>query len=356
MIHVYKRSVAVDNSYLSWMAAETKTLWNNDSAIDSEVDAALAQGAIGVTTNPPLSWEALTTESSIYGEKLAAIDKNLPDDEFAFLAMTLVADHFSKKFMALHNEKGGFYGCVRAQVAPKLRSDAAVMLEYGKRIAAIGKNMMVKIPGSTAGIWVLEELAALGIATNPTVVVTVSQAIAAAEAFERGTERAKKAGIAPAWSACAIVMGRTQDYLASLNTERKLGISTTDLEWAVLAIVKRSYGIFKKRGYRSMIMPAAFRAPIQVEQLTGGEFCETIHPKIQADLANADRNGTVKREIHIDSALDEDAVKRVSSKLPEFVTAYDPVGLRVEQFDSYGATTMTLDGFHQGWQKLVGLK
>jgi transaldolase len=338
------------------MAAETKTHWNNDSAIDSQVDAAVAQGAIGVTTNPPLSYEALTTEPAVYGEKLAAINKNLPDNEFAFQAMTLVAGHFSQRFMKLHDEKGGFYGCVRAQVAPNLRADAKGMLEYGKRIAAIGKNMMVKIPGSTAGIGVLEELAALGIPTNPTVVVTVPQAIAAAEAFERGRERAKKAGLSPAWSSCAIVMGRTQDYLASLNKERNLSISTTDLEWAALAIVKRSYRIFKERGYHSPVMPAAFRSPIQVEQLVGGEFYETIHPKIQAELAEADKNGTVKRQIFIDAPVDEDAVKRVSAKLPEFVAAYEPNGLTLEQFDSYGATTMTLDGFDQGWQKLVSLK
>jgi transaldolase len=230
------------------------------------------------------------------------------------------------------------------------------MLDYGKRIAAIGKNIMVKIPASAAGIWVLEELAALGIPTNPTVVVTVSQAIAAAEAFERGRERAKKTGITPAWSSCAIVMGRTQDYLTSLNREQNFGISAVDLEWATLAIVKRSYRIFQDHGYHSMVMPAAFRAPIQVEQLAGGEFCETIHPKIQAELAEADRNRTVKRQFFIDSPVDEDAIKRVSSKLPEFVTAYDPEGLTLEQFDSYGGTTMTLDGFDQGWQKLVSLK
>ena len=343
-------------SYLAWMAAETRTRWNNDSAIVSQVDDALTRGAIGITTNPPLSFEALTAETGIYGGKLSALDKNLSDDEYAFRAMTLVAGYFSQKFMKLHEEKGGFYGCVRAQVAPNLRSDAAGMLKYGKRIAAIGKNMMVKIPGSTAGIRVLEELAALGIATNPTVVVTVSQAIAAAEAFERGKKRAVRAGINPARSSCAIVMGRTQDYLDSLNKERKIGLPISDLEWAVIALVKRSYGIFKERGYESVIMPAAFRTARQVEQLTGGDFVETIHPKIQAELDEADKKGTVKREIFINSEPDHDAVNRVLSKIPEFAAAYDPEALSIEQFDNYGGVTMTLDNFHQGWLKLVSLK
>lgn len=343
-------------TYLSWMAAETATRWNNDSAIELQAESAMAQGAIGVTTNPPLSFEALTTDTSLYGEQLAGIDKNLPDDEYAFQAMCLVSAHFSKKFMDLHQAGGGLYGCVRAQVAPNLRGNAKGMLDYGKRLAMLGSNIMVKIPGSTAGIQVLEELAAQGIPTNPTVIVTVPQAIAAAEAFERGRERAVKAGLAEPWSSCAVVMGRLQDYFSALNGERGLGLSTEDLEWAVLALVKRVYRIFKERGYRSWVMPAAFRAPLQVEQLAGGDLCETIHPKIQEALEEADRAGTVRRGVFIDAPVDEDAVKRVSDKIPEFSPAYEPQGLRVEQFDGYGAVGMTLDGFDQGWRKLVALK
>ncbi|MDR0450720.1 MAG: transaldolase family protein [Treponema sp.] len=343
-------------TYLSWMAAETNTRWNNDSAIDAQAEAAMAQGAIGLTINPPLSYEALTTDGSFYEGRLARIDRDLPDDEYAFQALCLVAARFSKKFMPLHQARGGIYGCVRAQVAPNLRADAKGMLDYGERLAAIGGNIMVKIPGSAAGIWALEELAARGIPTNPTVVVTVSQAVAAAEAFERGRERALKAGMPEPWSSCAVVMGRLQDYLSALNQERNLGLPAEDLERAVLAVVKRVYRIFKERGYRSWVMPAAFRTPLQVEQLAGGEFCETIHPKIQEALAEADKAGRLRRQVFADAPVDEDALKRVSAKIPEFAPAYEPQGLKAEQFDRYGALVMTLDGFDQGWRKLAGLK
>jgi len=342
-------------SYLSWMAGETKTIWNNDSAMNSLLDGALVEGAIGLTTNPPLSCEALMAEKEIYSEELRLIN-NEEGDEYAFKAMSLVVEHFSKKLAKLHKERGTFYGCVRAQVAPNLRFDAKGMLEYGKRLAAIGRNVMVKIPGSFAGMKVLEELAALGIPTNPTVLVSASQAVCAAEAFERGRDRAKKAGLDLPWSSPAIVMGRTQDYLMHLNKERNLGLSLRDLEWAVLAMVKRIYKIFCERGYESVLMPAAFRSPFQVEQLTGGHLIETIHPSIQAALAEADKKGEVRREEFIDSDIDEEAIIRVSSKLPEFEIAYNPEALKAEQFDSFGALTMTLDVFHQGWLGLINLK
>lgn len=343
--------------YLSWLAGSTPTQWNNDSAVLAQIERAEAMGAIGCTTNPPLSHEALTTDSTIYAAALAGLDKTLSGDEYAFQAMSLVVAHLSKHFQPMHESRGGFFGCVRAQVAPNQSRDGAAMLEAGKRLAALGGNVMVKIPGTKAGIWALEELVALGIPTNPTVVTTVAQAVAAAEAFERGCARAKQAGIKPAWSSCAIVMGRAQDYFASVNKERGLNLATTDLEWAALAIVKKSYAIYSEKGYASRIMPAAFRAAMQVEQLAGGEFHATIHPKIQDLVDAADAAGTLKREIMIDRPVDSDAVARVMDAMPECRQSLEPDALAPDQFDDFGSVKMTLHGFDvNGWQKLVALR
>lgn len=344
-------------SYLSWLAHFTPSCWNNDSALLAQIEAAVNEGAIGVTTNPPLSYEALTTDVPAYADRLKALDKSLSGDEYAFRAMSLVVERWSKYFMPLHDKLGTYFGCVRAQVAPNQSRDAEAMLAAGKRLSAIGRNVMVKIPGTKAGMWVLEELAALGIPTNPTVVTTVAQALAAAEAYERGRARAEKAGIKPAWSTCAIVMGRAQDYFAVVNQERNLQLATEDLEWAALAIVKRSNEIYQQKQYRCPIMPAAFRAPMQLEQLSGGVFHSTIHPKIQAAVAAADAAGKMRRELLVDRPVDQAAVERVLAAMPEFRQSLEPDGLKADQFDDFGSVKMTLHGFDvSGWQKLVGLK
>lgn len=345
-------------SYLSWLASETVSRWNNDSAVLSQIEAALKDGAIGATTNPPLSYEALITDTHLYGDALAKLDRKMDADEYAIAAMSLVVAHHSAYLMPLHEKSDSEYvGCVRAQVAPNLRYDAEGMLATGKRLAAIGGNVMVKIPGTKAGMWVLEELAALGIPTNPTVVTTVAQAVAAAEAYERGRARAIKAGLKPGWSTCAIVMGRAQDYFAALNKERNLGLATGDLEWAALAIVKRGYQIYEKKGYNSLIMPAAYRAPMQLEQLSGGKFHSTIHPKVQAAAAEADAAGRMRRELLVDAPVDAAALERVAKALPEFAKSYEPDGLSPEEFDRFGSVVMTLDGFDvTGWQKLAALR
>lgn len=344
-------------SYLSWLATSTKSKWNNDSAIMAQIDNAVENGAIGVTSNPPLSHEALVTEPGIYAERLARLSRDVDGDEFAFQAMCLVVEHLSKRFLSMHEKHGGLFGCVRAQVAPNQSRDGQAMLESGKRLAALGRNVMVKIPGTKAGMWALEELAALGIPTNPTVVTTVAQAVAAAEAFERGCARAEKAGLKPAWSTCAIVMGRAQDYFTAVNKERGLNLATGDLEWAALAIVKQSYEIYRKNKYSSFIMPAAYRAPMQLEQLAGGEFHSTIHPKIQEAVVAADANGAMRRELFVDAPVDQAAVERVMAALPECRQSIEPDALTEEQFDDFGSVKMTLNAFDvNGWQKLVALK
>jgi transaldolase len=230
------------------------------------------------------------------------------------------------------------------------------MLAMGKKIAAFNKNVMVKIPGTKAGIWVLEELAALGIPTNPTVCVSLPQIIASAEAYARGCARALKTGIRPAESTTALVMGRLQDYLVAVNEERGSPLGLSDLETAALAVVKRGYALFKERGYAQTIMPAAFRCTAQVTGLVGGKFHMTIHPKIQDQLIEEDKRGMIAKENLIDLPADAKAVERVLKAIPEYRMAYEPDGMGADGFDDFGATKMTLDGFDKtGWQKLLAL-
>jgi transaldolase len=148
-------------------------------------------------------------------------------------------------------------------------------------------------------------------------------------------------------------MGRLQDYLTVLNDERSVGLTTYELECAVLAAAKRCYRLFEERGYRQIIMPAAFRCARQVTELAGSKTVMTIHPKIQDLVIEADTAGQAKRERTIDNPVDPGAVDRVLRGLPEFGMAYEPNGLDQKDFDAFGATVMTLDGFNvTGWQKL----
>ena len=347
----------IEQPYLKWMAAHTETDWCNDSAMMHEIDGALANGASGCTSNPPLSYQVLTATPEVFEEELASLPRDIKGDEKVVELIGIVVRTIARKLEPLFHESKETRGFIRAQVQPGLSADANAMFESGKKFASWGRNIKVKIPGTAAGMWVLEELAALGIPTNPTVCVSIPQMVGAAEAYERGVKRAVKAGLKPAHSTSAFVMGRLQDYLTGLNDQRGAGLTTYELECAVLAAIKRCYALFNERGYSQMIMPAAFRCARQVTDLSGSATEMTIHPMIQEMIRVADANKEIEYKAAIGNPVDPEAVDKVARTLPEFAMAYDPEGIREVDFDAYGATVMTLGNFDKnGWQLLKGME
>ena len=346
-----------ENIFLKWMAENTPTQWCNDSALPDDYKAAIEYGAIGCTTNPPLTFQAITDHPELYRDKVEAIKHNISsagDRVVEYLG--IVVKNISMEFHEQFRKSGGRIGYVRSQVEPRAAGNAAAMLAMGKRIAQFNDNVMVKLPGTKAGIWVLEELAALGIPTTATVCVSLPQVIETAKAYDRGCARAIKAGIKQAKSTTAIVMGRLQDYLNILNEQRGFPVTPSDLEIACLAMVKKAHALFAERRYAQTIMPAAFRSAMQVTELVGGNFHMTIHPKIQALIIEQDRMGLLKREILIQKSMDGNVVGKVLEAFPEYRMAYEPDGMTIEEFDNHGATKYTLDGFDKtGWQKLLAL-
>lgn len=343
-------------SYLKWMAENTATKWCNDSAMDADLFKALDNGAAGCTSNPPLTYETLTANPDIYADEMKKIDPDASGDDRVTELIGVVVRHIADILWGIYEKTENRHGYIRAQVMPGLVNDAQGMLKMGLGYASWRKNIMVKIPGSEAGISVLKELAARGIPTNPTVCTTLSQMIKAAEAYEKGYKLAVDSGILPAPSTSAFVMGRLQDYLASLNLERGLGLGVSDLEWAVLACAKRCYMIFKERGYKQKIMPAAFRCAMQVVQLSGADAVMTIHPKIQKEVEALDLHEQIVRAEQIGMPVDEDAVNRVIKAIPEFLLAYEPDALGLDEFAGFGANIMTLENFDvNGWQMLKKL-
>ncbi len=343
-------------SYLKWMSEKTPTQWCNDSAMDSDIFAALGNNSAGCTSNPPLTYEALTTNPELYADEVKRIDKSFSGDDRVTELIGVVVRHIADILKEKYEKSGYRHGYIRAQVMPELVKDAEGMLKMGLKFATWRENVMVKIPGSKAGLIVLEELAARGIPTNPTVCTTLSQMISAAQAYERGYKRAVDNGISPAPSTSAFVMGRLQDYLSLINTQRNLGLGVSDLELSALAVAKRCHKCLIENGFKQKLMPAAFRCAMQVVQLSGADAVMTIHPKIQKEVATLDSNEGIIRKEQIDMPVDEDAVNRVIKAIPEFMLAYEPGALREDEFESFGANIMTLENFDKnGWQMLKKL-
>jgi transaldolase len=90
-------------------------------------------------------------------------------------------------------------GWVSLEVSPVLAYDATSTLAAAKelRARAVRPNVFIKIPGTREGLPAIEEAIFAGIPVNVTLLFSLEQYLAAADAFLRGIERRIASGLNP---------------------------------------------------------------------------------------------------------------------------------------------------------------
>src|SRR6202042_3620408 len=151
--------------------------------------------------------------------------------------------------------------------------NTAAIVDQACRFSALAPNMIVKIPVTHAGVAAIEEATARGLSINATVSFTLPQAIAVAEAIERGLKRREKDGldISTMGPVCTIMVGRLDDWLKVLHDKHNLSVDPGYLEWAGVAVFKKAYKIYRQRGYRLRLLSAAFRNHMHWSELIGAD-------------------------------------------------------------------------------------
>jgi transaldolase len=335
-------------NYMEWLSRETPTTWWHDSAEPAGVTQALAWGATGVTTNPVLSYAALKADPDFRRSLLRDVDPALPAAQRAEAMMRSVVTRAAAVFQPLYASSGGRLGYVCAQVSPLLCSQRDEMLAAATRYSGWAPNISVKLPATAAGMAVLEECAARGTSATSTVSFTVAQAVAAAEAVERGARRARAAGITPAPCYAVIMIGRIDDYLREVVTDNSCAVTEADINLAGLAIVKRAYRIFQERKYSTQLLIAALRGVHHMTGLCGAHLVMSLHPSVQKPLLSPG----VPRVDGIDQPVPEESVRRLET-ITDFRSAYEADGLPEKQFITFGVTQKTLGQFAAGGWSLI---
>lgn len=194
----------------------------------------------------------------------------------------------------------------------------------------------------------IEELAASGIAICATINFSVSQAIAVSESYRKGIRRAKKNNVPVKPCFAVQQIGRVDDYIRDIVKEMNLDISENEITQAGLTIAKRSYEIALQEGYEAIIMPAGLRGVYHVTELAGANMVFSLHPRMQKMVLDYDP----EREIRINIPIDKKVIDKLM-KIPEFVRAYEPDGLKRNEYFTFGVVQKTLSQFVQtGWVPL----
>jgi transaldolase len=256
----------------------------------------------------------------------------------------------SKTLLPVFERLQGKKGRLSIQTNPANYRNPGELTRQAVHFDSLAPNIQVKIPVTKAGIQAIEETTYQGVNINATVCFTVPQAVAVAEAVERGLQRRKAEG-KPTDSmtpVCTIMIGRTDDWIKVVAKKEKITVTPGDLEWAGIACMKKAYQIYQSRGFQTRLLAAAFRNHMHWSELIGGDLILTIPYEWQLLYNSSD----IEVKERIDNPVDEKIINNLYSHFEEFRKAFDEDGLKIDDFDLYGATARTLRGFINSYHDL----
>jgi transaldolase len=338
---------------LQRMVRETASDFWNDSCAAAELEYAIANGASGATSNPSIVLEVLRKEPDHWLPRLADLIASHPTWTEVDLTWALIdemAVRGAEILSPVARATGGRLGRISAQTDPSAYRDPARMLAQAIHFDGLAPNMQVKFPTTSAGLVAMEEATARGIAVNATVCTSVPQAIAVAEALERGLDRRAAdghdiSGLAPV---VTIMVGRLDDWLRVVVERDGLAIHPDALDWAGIAVFKRACAIFAERGYRGRPLAAAYRHRLHWTELIGGDIVMTMTHAWQVRFNESGLDPVPRFSEPVDAAL----VAELLAWLPDFRRAYEPDGMTVAEFDTFGPTVRTLRTFIASYHDL----
>ncbi|MDK0980040.1 transaldolase family protein [Clostridium perfringens] len=326
--------------------------WNDSCSYD-ELKEAIKNGASGATTNPVIVLNVLKKELPKWDETIKEIVAENPtatEDEIAWMVIKLLGENAGSLLYPQFKESNGQRGRISFQTNAKFYKNKEKMVAHALELSKVIENSQIKIPASKAGIEAFEELTYLGVSINATVSFTCPQAIAVAEAIERGLNRRVKEGlpIDNMHPVCTIMVGRLDDYLKAYVQDNNIDINPEFLDLAGVLTCKNAYKLYKKRGYRTKLLVAAFRNNYHFTEFIGGDIVMTITTKYQNIFNELD--------IEVANYMDKDLLPDILEellRLEEFRKAYYEDGLKPEEFEHYGAFLRTMNQFLNGYDDLV---
>ena len=177
-------------------------------------------------------------------------------------------------------------GRVSTEVDARLSFDTEATVAKGRDLIALYSNagiarerVLIKIASTWEGIRAAQILEKEGIRCNMTLLFSLAQAIACAEA---GAQL-----ISP-------FVGRIYDWY-----KKSTGIDYVGAEDPGVQSVKRIYNYYRKFGYKTEVMGASFRNTSQILELAGCDLL-TISPDLLQKLADSD--APVERKLSAEAA------------------------------------------------------
>lgn len=348
-------SAVAYKSSLHEMTQSTPTRLWNDSAAVQELTYSIEHGAVGATCNPVIALGVLRKDPRLK-ERIGALMQERSAATEGEIAWQLVQDisvQGAALLKPIFDREGGKNGRLSIQTDPRFFRDPKAIVEQAICFSELAPNMIVKIPATRAGIPAMEEATYRGISINATVCFTLPQCVAVAEAVERGFARREREGadIASMGPVCTIMVGRLDDWLKVLIEKENIAVDPGYTEWAGVAVFKKTYQLFRDRGYRIRLLSAAFRNHMHWSEFIGGDVVISPPYSWQVRFNASD----VPVRDRIAEPVDAKIVEGLCSKFGDFRRAIGEEALTIDEFDAFGPTRRTLRQFMAACHELETL-
>ena len=165
---------------------------------DGELARLIADdGVKGLTSNPSI-FEKAIGDGDAYDQRVQAELKRGDDQPTALFERIAIEDIQAAAdiFRPTFDRLGGRDGFVSLEVSPTLANDTDGTIAEARRLwGAVGRpNLMIKVPGTEAGVPAIRQLVGEGINVNVTLLFGVGAYLDVAEAHMAGLERFKADG------------------------------------------------------------------------------------------------------------------------------------------------------------------
>ncbi|HSL96510.1 MAG TPA: transaldolase family protein [Thermoleophilia bacterium] len=323
----------------------------------------------GVTTNPPLSLQAIKDDPPRWqaeADKILEEHDGLDTEGLFWELYKQVVKQGSDMFLPLFEASGHKEGFLSGQCDPRSAFDKDAMLAQAAELHALNPNVMIKVPGTAQGYEVIEELTSKGIATNNTLTFILPQLMDCAKSVRRGLEKAKADGVdLSKWRSVITHMEARYGDLGGLREfgkEKGIEVTEGDVRLAELAIFKKAYRLVKEGGYQSKMLSCSLRlGPVvdgktriwHLEEKAGADIVVTCPPPLIDELINFPDPGAITFAA---DRISVDPPKDVMDKLmriPYFERAYEVDGYTRDEYNTHPALVKTAEAFSKATNEMV---
>ena len=190
-----------------WLDNITRDLLRNGTLAHYLADLSIT----GLTSNPTIFEQAIRNTSA-YDEDIQQKLSEGKSSEAIFFELAISdLKQAATLLLPIFKITDSVDGWVSLEVSPLLANDTERTIEEAKRLykTANCPNLFIKIPGTPAGLRAIEESIFAGVPVNVTLLFSIQQYLAAAEAYLCGIERRIDAGLdAKVFSVASIFVSR----------------------------------------------------------------------------------------------------------------------------------------------------